>query len=141
MISAPTGSKPLRETLDLAREEDLELLRRGLRRRRSVRVFLALPLPVADASRARLERSINRNLAACGCNEGTVAGLLYLVLVPTVVMGRYVPHSTLTWALAACGFIAALVIGKGIGLALAHLRLQWTLNEIRRLTLRRTEGS
>ena len=117
----------------VAGREDLDLVRRGVRRLTRPRLIVSLSLPIAEARRARLEWRINRDLAACGCNEGTIAGLLYLVVVPAFVMGRYIPHSIVNWSLALCGFIGSLVIGKSAGLLLARWRLGRTLGSIERL--------
>jgi hypothetical protein len=123
------------EELVLARVEDLESLRWNLqhRRRRKVRVLLSPPLDVKEVRRAALERRINRLLAACGCKEGAVAGLLYLILVPTLVMGALIPHSIVNWTVAALGFVATMVVGKLAGLIVARLRLLLTLREIQLL--------
>ena len=117
----------------VAGREDLDLLRHHVRRLVRPRLTVSLSLPIAELRRTRIEWRINRDLAACGCNEGTIAGLLYLVAVPAFVMGRYIPHSIANWSLALCGFIGALVFGKSTGLLLARWRLNRTLASIERL--------
>lgn len=129
------------EQVVLARVEDLGRLWQARGDHRRVTVLLALPLDLDEARRARLERRINRSLAACGCGEGTIAGLLYLILAPTVVMGHAVPHTAANWALAALGLLGALLLGKAAGLAYARVRLLWAMIEINRIAGRRTKGS
>ena len=111
---------------------DLDLLWRQLSRPGRPRPSVSLQLPMSEPRRSRLERRINRDLAACGCTEGTAAGLLYVVAVPFII-GGYVPHSVGSWLFAGAGFIGALMLGKGAGLMLARWRLRRSLKVLRRL--------
>ena len=121
--------------------EQLDLLRRQSWRSRRAPVVLALPPNIDEGRRARLVQRINRELNACGCSEGTVAGLLYLILVPAFVMGRWVPYSVAGWALAVTGFIGALFLGKATGLLLARYRLHSALNRVERAMRRGSRGT
>jgi hypothetical protein len=77
-----------------------------------------------DARRAELERRLARELSACGCREGSIAVLIYAVVAPLlIVVGPLAPDSALSWVAIVGGVLAASVLGKVIGLALAHVRL------------------
>jgi len=118
-------------TYTAASIEDLDALRR---RQPRGRVIVQLALPDLDAGdRADIERRISRSLIACGCNEGAVLGLLYLVLVPLLVLtGALAPSLWLGWAAVVTGFIMAMFVGKVLGLAFARVRLWRALAEAAR---------
>ena len=102
--------------------EDLQELQRTPRiaRRRAI----CVNLPTMDESkRQAIEHRIRRGLSACGCNEGTAAGLLFLVVVPVLIFfGKLSPHTVLQWGEVAGGFVVSLLVGKLIGLTVARLR-------------------
>jgi hypothetical protein len=134
-----SAGDPTARNLALSRPEDVELVRHSWPRSRATVIHLSTRLGLEEGHRAKLERRINRDRTACGCNEGALAGLVYLAAVPTIVMGTLVPQTFTNWALAAGGFLIALAAGKGFGLLLARWRLLWTLAKVERI-MRRTAG-
>lgn len=122
-------------TLVASRLEDLDRLRGERRPAGTLSVALVLP-GLEDERRENLERRMSRLLTACGCGEGTVAGLLYLVIVPVLLFTGVLAAGSLGgWAMLGFGFIAALLLGKIVGLAVARVRLLLTVNELERLFL------
>lgn len=109
--------------------EDLRHLRELLKLRGSFKVKIDIA-GLAKERQARLQRSLERSVSACGCNEGTVAGLLYLIVVPILYFAGRIAPSALGWAGIGGGFIGVLVIGKLIGIAAARLTLARTLTRI-----------
>jgi len=82
----------------------------------------------------KLEKRIARSANACGCDEGTIAGFIYIVAIASAAVAGGVSLSSAgDWGLAVGGFVASLVVGKGIGLALAELRLRLALRDAGRL--------
>ena len=121
--------------LIILRPDDLAVLR-GSRPRPRPRVTLAPSLGLREARRVFLERRINRSLSACGCNEGSVAGLLYLVAVATLALSESVTLSVASSLTAAGGCIAALTLGKIFGLVRARWRLLRAVRTVERLARR-----
>ncbi len=120
--------------------EDLNRLRRRPRGLGRIVVRIALQ-GLDDNRRSNFERRVERHIAACGCNEGTAAGLLYLIVIPILVFtGRLVPYSILGWIAVGGGFVAALLAGKVFGLVVARLRLFRALNEIEHAFLHQSKG-
>ena len=115
-------------TLSVSRLEDLPALRRS---RTGARVEIALP-GLDEKRRTVLQRRIERSLAACGCNEGSVAGFLYLLTVAVLLFAGRGPGSLLGWLGAGAGLIGALVAGKIAGLILARITLSRALRELER---------
>lgn len=137
---AAISSVPGTWTYTASSIEDLDDLKRRRHPRGRIVVRLVLPA-LASTQRADLERRISRGLIACGCNEGALAGLLYLVLVPLLVAaGTVSPGSLLGWAVVAAGFVVAMLFGKMVGLGLARLRLWRALTEAERAFLARPTG-
>lgn len=123
----------VRQELLVRRSQDLTDFRRA-GSVRGVRVALDVGLHIDERQRKKLERDLNRGLAACGCNEGTLAGLLYLLLVPTLVMGSAIPWTVVGWLTFGAGLIASLLLGKAIGLLAARIRVLQALKQIDALT-------
>lgn len=120
--------------------DDLDRLRRRGMPRRPGAIRLALP-GLEEGRRADFERRLQRHDAACGCNEGTVAGLLYLVLVPLLLLaGWLAPRSLLAWISVVGGLFASLVAGKVFGLVVARQRFRRVLNDLERALLSREHG-
>jgi hypothetical protein len=95
-----------------------------------VRVRLVLPRD-APADPAELERRLGRLQSACGCDEGTIAGLLYLIAVGLgFALGPISPGSLGAWGGLVAGLLASLLAGKVIGLALARWRTRSLLSRI-----------
>ena len=111
------------------RPEDLESIRRRSASGR-IRVALAPNLGGSDVQRARLERQINRSLAACGCNEGTVAGILYLGTAVVLAWRDPSPLGGRGWLVALGGFLFSLLLGKTAGLLLARWRLHRAVSAV-----------
>jgi hypothetical protein len=110
------------------------------RGRGPVEVRIALP-ELGEGRRSRLQRRVERSMTACGCDEGTVAGLFYLALSATLLAtGRVAPPGLLGWMVVGFGFIAALGGGKAFGLLMARLVLFKTLNEIKNAFAPDTKG-
>lgn len=122
--------------------EDVRRLRE-LRHRASGRLAVRLVVHGFDDSRrAGLERRLERHANACGCNEGTVAGLIYLAAVPILlVLGARAPSSPLAWLAVAGGFVSALLAGKVLGLALARWRFSRALREVERTFAHQAKGT
>ena len=121
-----------RPVFTVSSAEDLALLRRRGRLRGRLEVQINLP-GLDEARRADLQHRVEGSSAACGCNEGTVAGLIYLVLIPTLIFaGRLAPSFPLGWIAIGGGFIAVLAAGKLFGLVVARLALSRALNRIER---------
>ena len=60
---------------------------------------------------------------ACGCVEGTIAGLLYLAVVAVLITNNSVgPASVTGWVVLGGGLLASLAAGKMFGLLLARRR-------------------
>jgi hypothetical protein len=90
-------------------------------------------LPDTEDSR-RLQRKVQRLTSACGCDEGALAGLSYLLIFFLAVLTGYAaPRSVLGWVGGVGGFVAALFAGKIFGLALARVRLVRALRQLNRL--------
>jgi hypothetical protein len=96
------------------------------------RVSVELALPGLDGPRrGELEQRLARQLAVCGCKEGSVAVLLYLVAVPILAFaGPLAPGSALGWLALFGGLLGASLLGKVAGLAVAHMRLLQVVAEI-----------
>jgi hypothetical protein len=123
----------------VSRPEDLTALRRGIRGRVGVQIDLP---GLDDERRAYLQRRVERSAAACGCNEGTVAGLLYLLVVPALIFtGRLAPSTPLEWLTIGVGVLAVLIAGKVFGLVAARLALLRALNRIERAFRIHTRGA
>lgn len=115
--------------LTIASPSDLRELRRWNRRRGLTRVRLRLELPSAYVD--SVERTLNRQIRACGCELGAVFVLAAVaVVVARVVLARQGVGSmpalvaSLVWL-----FVAALV-GKLLGLAYAEWRVRATIDEM-----------
>ena len=121
--------------------EDLDRLRR-LHRRPPGRIAVRIALHgLDDSRRSNLDHRLERHINACGCNEGSVAGLLYLVGIPTLIfIGLLVPHSIFGWIAVGGGLVVALLAGKIFGLVVARLRFFRALNEIDRTFSHRAQG-
>lgn len=131
-MSAERCSDPLSipSVLMISDRNDLAQLWHRPRSRAPVAVRL-LGIRLEDGRRRKFERRIERHLAACGCNEGALAGLLYLVATCALLtVGHVSPGSTLGWIGLGAGALAALVVGKIFGLALAHIRLKRVIKEV-----------
>jgi hypothetical protein len=96
------------------------------------RIGVRLTVPGFDESkRADTERRLARALAACGCSEGSIAMILYLVVVPILaIAGPLAPHSLLDWLALFGGLILVSIVGKLVGLAIARLRFLKLVNEL-----------
>jgi hypothetical protein len=80
---------------------------------------------------------LNRERQSCGCGEGALAMAAVLVLGVVLIAVRHGPLSVaalVRYPLAALAAMAAMGVGKALGLALAHRRA-------RRLCLRLAEGA
>lgn len=118
-----------------SRMEDLDSLRRLGGAPRKKRIQLALP-GLREELRADFERRLAIYSQTCGCNEGSIAGLLYLIVVSLLLLtGWLAPRSFLAWAYLLVGFIACLVAGKILGLLWARWRFVRILKEVQRLAL------
>jgi hypothetical protein len=83
---------------------------------------------LAEPERRALERRLARDLTACGCNEGAVAGLLYVVITLGLWLSGVVSVASFGRAAAlGGGFILTLFLGKLFGLGLAKFRLARTI--------------
>jgi hypothetical protein len=134
------GSATGRRVVVVSRAEDVELLRRRGAHRGRVGVRIDLP-GLDEGRRAGLQRRAARSLSACGCNEGTVAGLIYLVVVPALIYSGWIaPSFPLGWIAVGGGFLAVLVAGKAFGLVVARLTLLRTLRQIGRAFERHAKG-
>lgn len=88
---------------------------------------------LSDDERQLYERRLGAQLAACGCNEGSVALLLYLaVAIPLAIWGPLAPLSGWGWAALVVGTVVAMIAGKVLGLVVADLRLRRISTEIER---------
>jgi hypothetical protein len=122
---------PERSLFIASRAEDLDLLRYRSRRRARVSIQINIP-GIAEERGELLSRRLARSMAACGCNEGTVAGLIYLVLMPTLVLTRHIAASSVrAWIAIGCGLVLALVAGKLFGLVIARFTFIRTVNAIK----------
>lgn len=117
--------------LTISSADELSLLRTYLKSRRSFKVQIQVP-GLEKERRDRLQRRVERSASACGCNEGSIAGLLYLIAVPALYFTGRIAPSASAWLAIGGGFIATLLIGKLIGLAAAKLTLTRTLAQLER---------
>lgn len=96
---------------------------------------------IEDDRRADLERRMARELAACGCREGSIAVLLYAAIVPMLaILGIVAPSSVLGWVAIVGGILVASMVGKVLGLALAQVRLRRVAREVEAAAAVRTEA-
>lgn len=115
-----------------SRLEDLIFLRQLGRVSRKSRIQIALP-GLDGTRRVEFERLLARYGSACGCNEGSIAGLLYLLLVPLLLLkGWLVPHTLLAKIFVVGGFFGCLIAGKIFGLLFARWRFVRVLKKIER---------
>lgn len=98
------------------------------RARRGVQ-SVSLELLADRAQRARLETRINRHLASCGCVSGAVfvaIGLVYVVIASITAPHQIEWHGiveSIAW------LFALGLIGKGIGLLTAEIRLRAAIRD------------
>jgi hypothetical protein len=86
---------------------------------------------IEGAHRAELERRMARELAACGCREGSIAVLLYAgIVLLLAVLGPFAPDTAFGWVAIVAGVLAASMLGKVLGLALAQVRLMRVAREV-----------
>lgn len=96
----------------------------------SVKVEIKLP-GIEGVQREQFELRLAHELAACGCREGSIAVLIYLAVVPLLAMfGPFAANSALTWIGIVGGVLVAGMLGKVMGLTLAHVRLRRIVNEL-----------
>lgn len=81
----------------------------------------------------RLERRVNSSYFSCGCEEGSVAVLLAL-FVSTFGAITSGLDGTFTWWRIVAYVGAAALGGKGLGLALARIRLRRACQELERMS-------
>lgn len=111
---------------DLAR-----LRQRGVAPRKTV-IRVVLP-GLSDSLRADFERRLARHASACGCNEGTVTTLLYIMIVTLLlVAGWLAPRSLSAWTAVVGGMFVSLLLGKILGLVVARQRFLQVLNDLDR---------
>jgi hypothetical protein len=107
-----------------------------LRRRRAVppKTPIRIALPgLAEHRRVDFERRLARHASACGCNEGTVTTLLYVMFVVLLlVAGWLAPRSFSAWSAIVGGMFVSLVLGKIFGLVVARQRFLRVLNDLDR---------
>src|SRR5262249_30872519 len=98
----------------------------------SARAEVSLDFPgLNDGMRIKFEQRIGTLLSACGCREGSIAVLIYLVAAPILVaLGPLAPGSVLGWVALVGGLLAASMAGKVAGLVLAQIRLLRVLSEL-----------
>jgi hypothetical protein len=91
-----------------------------------------LALPVLDAfQREYYERRLSRELAACGCREGSIAVLLYCAAVPLLAfLGMLSLRTVTAWIVLFVGLLAVSISGKIIGLTIAAARLRRLADEL-----------
>jgi hypothetical protein len=141
LIDTTTAPAPPRSIFTASGVKDLEVLHRRGKTRGRLGVKIILP-GLDEERRANFERRVERSLAACGCNEGAVALLLYLIVIPTLIFtGRLAPSWPLGWIAVGAGLLAALVAGKFFGLGIARFTLYQTLNEIKRAFQQHAKGA
>ncbi len=107
--------------------------RPGLRRPRG-RVALEIPA-LGEAERGRWERLINRHYRACGCEAGAAMTVLSVVAYGVYLFlggGLSARGPLKVVALGIAVVLAAAVIGKGLGLLYARLRLLGLVAALRR---------
>jgi hypothetical protein len=118
------------QLFSVSRVEDLRKLPSPRLAPARVSVRLALP-GLNDQRRTEFERRLAQQLAACGCNEGSVAVLLYVATVPALaIAGPLAPASALGWVALFAGLLGASLLGKVAGLTVARLRLRRVVAEI-----------
>jgi hypothetical protein len=95
-----------------------------------VRIRLVLPRE-AHADGEELERRLVKQQSACGCDQGSLAGVLYLVAMGVgLALGLVSPGSILAWGALVAGLFVALLAGKMIGLAFARWKTRSLLSEL-----------
>jgi hypothetical protein len=130
-----------RELPALIRAEDVQRLRKRLHAKPRLSPPVEIIAPELEApARIALERDVARYLRTCGCNEGTIAGLIYIVAIPALMfMDWLAPTSVLDWIGVCAGLIGTLLAGKLAALGVARLHLNRTLHRVRRILAMRTE--
>src|SRR5215469_3401625 len=120
------------DVLILSRPEDLHQLTR--RHKKPLRIRINAASHIDDTRRTVLERRVTRYMTACGCDQGAIFGALYLILIPTLLFTHILaPRSILSWIGIVGGFIAVLIGGKLVGLAVARLLLLRTIAKLRNI--------
>lgn len=95
-----------------------------------VKVQIALP-GVEGAQREQFERRLAHELAACGCPEGSITVMVYLVAVSLLALLGWLPlTSILAWVAIVVGLVAASLLGKVFGLTIAQVRLRRVIAEL-----------
>ncbi len=124
------------EVLSVRSASELDAVTRarpGLRRPRG-RVALEIPALEA-AERARWERRVNRHYRACGCEAGAVLTVLAALAYGVYLLrfgGLSARAPLMVAALGIAVVLAAAVVGKGLGLLYARLRLLGLVAALRR---------
>lgn len=124
--AAPAPSDPA--VLVLRGPESLRRLRDPNTKRVVRRIVVADPrLDGADAT--RLEQQLNRWYFACGCEQGSAAVLLTLMVSVWGGIANDFDGPFVWWRVLVYAMVAALV-GKAAGLAVARLRLRALLRRL-----------
>lgn len=98
---------------------------------------LTLSGPFADDD---LQRTLNSAYFACGCEEGSVAVLLALSVSVFGAATTGLDGSFAWWRIA--GYLAVAALGgKGVGLALARVRLRRVLRRLSAISDHATQGA
>jgi hypothetical protein len=107
------------------------------------RVEVQLAVPGLDQHTVeRMQNRLAGAMAACGCREGSLAVLAYLVGMPLLIaMGAISPGSAGAWIALVGGLVAASVVGKVVGLLIAELRLGRIIGEVRQAFERAPKGA
>lgn len=103
-------------------------------RRRVQRVMLALD-SMEPVERERWERRINGYYRACGCGSAAVALLIALLAGAALLVADYdllAAHPFTVIGLGVVALLAALALGKALGLWIARLKLRSTVSSLRR---------
>ncbi|ACL65251.1 hypothetical protein A2cp1_1909 [Anaeromyxobacter dehalogenans 2CP-1] len=123
----------IRDVLTVHTANELGGILFGRARRHARRVVLAFEdMPLAE--RNRWERRINRYDRACGCGSAALA--LVVALATGGVLASYHRELVFQRPLLAGGgallaLVAAIGVGKSVGLLIARQQLKWTVSSLR----------
>lgn len=86
-----------------------------------------------DARRIELENRLSTAMSHCGCAEGGMFGVAYLVVVGVLIVAGSGPTTLAAWSLAVAGSVVALLTGKLVGLGRARVGLARHIADARAL--------
>jgi len=90
---------------------------------------------MASIEQSQWEKRINANYRACGCGSAALALVtttLALGTIASVDFDLFVRRPVMAGGLTMIALFASFVVGKAIGLTVAHLRLKGVVSSLRR---------